>query len=243
VERTCIITGAGGRLGSRLCERLAGHYEVLGVYHRASPHCDSQIVRSIDVLESQGHNRFPNRPVHLVKADLCDPRDIERIVEVCLARFNKIDLLINAAADLRFYGSLLHASKFLAQAQKQIYLNSFAPILLAAAVGMNYWKDHPEDNRKANRNIVNVSSISGLNIYGGVGQGFYSASKAALNYLTCHLAIDYEALGVRANAICPSGFPDIVPTDLVVDEIIKLDQSDMSGKVILVDKDNVCLTN
>ena len=83
MKRVYVITGASGRLGSRLCERLAMEHDVLGVYHHTPPTCPSQIVRIVDPLLPEIVQSA--RPIHVVRADLNEPRDINLIVEVCLA--------------------------------------------------------------------------------------------------------------------------------------------------------------
>jgi NAD(P)-dependent dehydrogenase (short-subunit alcohol dehydrogenase family) len=56
--------------------------------------------------------------------------------------------------------------------------------------------------------IVNVSST--FSLVGGLRGGAYSAAKGGLNALTLHLAAQYGAQGVRANAVAPG----VVPTPM-----------------------------
>jgi NAD(P)-dependent dehydrogenase (short-subunit alcohol dehydrogenase family) len=90
-------------------------------------------------------------------------------------------------------------------------------------------------NRELNRNIVNVSSLSGSSVYADQGQAIYSASKAALNHLTRHQAAEYSAFGVRANAVAPNSFPGIVSLDQVVSAIVRLDEDSVTGRILAVD--------
>src|SRR5207253_8964681 len=90
-------------------------------------------------------------------------------------------------------------------------LNVVAPLALVAEVGRRLWLTDLEENRYRNRCVVNVSSSAGIYVYPGYGQGMYSASKAALNILTRHLAAELEPIGVRANVLAPDAFPGRVP--------------------------------
>ena len=174
MRRVCVVTGAAGELGSCICERLSAEYDVFGTYHERLPTTfSSQIVRSFDPFDRSSLERQPPNTPYLLKANLKNLDEIEKVVEVCMARFGKIDLLVNAAADIRFYGELSYARKYLASAQDQFFLNAFVPILLTSAFAEHFWKHKSDENKRSNRNIVNVSSVSGLNIYPGVGQGVY----------------------------------------------------------------------
>jgi len=58
--------------------------------------------------------------------------------------------------------------------------------------------------------IVNTASIAGLKPAGD--ETAYSVSKAAMVSLTGALALDYAAVGIRANCVCP-GYMELVMTD------------------------------
>jgi NAD(P)-dependent dehydrogenase (short-subunit alcohol dehydrogenase family) len=88
-----------------------------------------------------------------------------------------------------------------------------------------------------NRNVVNVSSMSGLYVVPDCDQSIYSASKAALNYLTLHMANEFRPLGVRVNASAPTSFPQAVSTQSVAESIVRLDRGNMSGKISVLDQD------
>jgi NAD(P)-dependent dehydrogenase (short-subunit alcohol dehydrogenase family) len=96
------------------------------------------------------------------------------------------------------------------------------------------WKNERAANHEFNRCVINVSSVSGLHVLPNVGQGFYSASKAALNFLTRHLAQELQTYSVRANAICPARFPECIPVGRVVDKVLELVRSRRNGEVVEV---------
>jgi NAD(P)-dependent dehydrogenase (short-subunit alcohol dehydrogenase family) len=83
--------------------------------------------------------------------------------------------------------------------------------------------------------VINLSSSAGSRVYPGYGQGLYSASKAALDFVTSHLAAELAPVGVRVNALAPNTFPGIVTTELVLDRLLHLADGTMTGKILLLD--------
>jgi NAD(P)-dependent dehydrogenase (short-subunit alcohol dehydrogenase family) len=111
-------------------------------------------------------------------------------------------------------------------------VNVFGPLRLSIGIANRFWRLDPDANLENNRNIVNVSSTSGIFVYPDLGQGLYAMSKAALNNLTYHLASDLWDIGIRVNAVAPDSFPSRISTDAVLDAIVDFDQSDETGQVL-----------
>jgi NAD(P)-dependent dehydrogenase (short-subunit alcohol dehydrogenase family) len=112
-----------------------------------------------------------------------------------------------------------------------------APIKLATTLARYFWRDRYKENCATNRNVINVSSISGLYVVPDCDQSVYSASKAALNYLTLHMANEFRPIGIRVNAAAPTSFPQAVSTESVADSIVRLDDGNMTGKILVLDQD------
>lgn len=222
-----LVTGISGCLGTILADRLPDAL-IAGVYRSSPPKIDSQAFQALSPTEPA--RAAPPR-AFVIRADLSSPRECERVVELALARFGRIDHLINIAADLRFLGNTTEAWGYERDALLQFRLNALAPLRLASLVARDFWKHRPDENRRLKRSVVNVSSISGLQIYPGVGQATYSASKAALNFLSLHMCEDYDAIGVRVNVVAPTAFPRLATTESVADSIIELLTSDANGKI------------
>jgi NAD(P)-dependent dehydrogenase (short-subunit alcohol dehydrogenase family) len=229
----CLVSGSAGKLGSALCRSLTSTHQVAAVYRNKIPPFPSQLLSPIE-FDDSGQGRQSVRVPFCIQGDLTHKDDVRRIVEVVLARFGQIDVLINSAADTHYYGKLLELSFDTKTVEDQLVTNCIAPSQLASAVFQELWKDDRAANLKFNRCVVNVSSISGLYVYPSLGQAFYSASKAALNFLTRHLASELADYCVRANAICPARFPDSVPTDKVVSRIRDVIESQVTGQVVEV---------
>jgi NAD(P)-dependent dehydrogenase (short-subunit alcohol dehydrogenase family) len=132
---------------------------------------------------------------------------------------------------------MLGTDRLLGSAAVQMATNVIAPLRLSTAVARHFWQSRDEENRRHNRNIVNVSSVAGLRLYPFSGQSVYAASKAALNQLTGHMAQEFAALGVRVNATAANSFPSLVPTWRAADAIMTLDESALNGAIVVVDGD------
>lgn len=237
-KKVCILTGAGGRLGTRFCQLHADKYEIVAVYRRRAPQVPSQLQSLVDPLDPKAELEENRHPVYALRADLSDERDLVRIVEVTLARFNRIDVLINAAVH-SVWSPMVDSDQLLASLQTQFNTNVCVPLRLAVLIARNFWRDRAQENVQMNRNVINVSSIAGVRIYSGSGQSAYSASKAALNFLTWHMAEEFRAFGVRVNATAPDAFPRLISTDSVADSIVRLEAGTLSGKVLVLNKEGV----
>ena len=86
-----LVTGAGGRLGNALCHSLLADNLVVAAYHERVPAVPSQLSLPATAASPDAANR-----AWCVKADLNDKNDIMRLVEVCLAKHGRIDVVINA---------------------------------------------------------------------------------------------------------------------------------------------------
>lgn len=235
-RRVCLLTGAAGKLGTAFIERYGETCDIVAVYHKTELSVPSQDTDLVDPLAPNAQLAENRRSVFAVRADLANDADLSRAVELTLARYDRIDLLINAGADTRFHGSLMDIGVLDADFSRQMAINVTAPLKLAALVGKQFWSRNTADNLKNGRNIVNVSSISSLRVFPHVGQAMYGASKAALNYLTAHLTAELRPYGVRANALAPTRFPDRITTLSVVEAIGRIDRSDMNGKIVVLDE-------
>lgn len=127
---------------------------------------------------------------------VADPSGAKEAVELAIAKFGAIDLVINNAAILRdafiFKGNPENWDAVLRN-------NLSAPFyLLAAATPL--LRDQVKTGRAPGR-IINITSSAGL--YGNFGQSAYAAAKAGLVGLTRVVAMDMARSGVTCNAIAP----------------------------------------
>jgi 3-oxoacyl-[acyl-carrier protein] reductase len=231
-----VLTGAGGTLGNAFCRTYADVYDIVAVYRARRPDAVSQLESYVDPLDPQADLAENRSAVHLVRADLAQDSDVERVVEITLARFGRVDLLVNNAAYTGLHpNGVVDGDAALRDIDRHFAVNVGAPLRLAVRFAQRFWRDRDLENRAANRNIVNVSSLSGARVYPFVGQALYASSKAALNHLTRHLAAEFGVFGVRVNALAPNSFPAIVGTDAVAAGIVRLDRESVTGRILALE--------
>jgi NAD(P)-dependent dehydrogenase (short-subunit alcohol dehydrogenase family) len=233
-RRVCLLTGASGRLGTYFCNHFAGEYDIVAVYLRNRPQVSAADAQWFDPLNPEREVDANLRQVFTVRADLTNDQECTRVVELALARYDRIDLLVNGAVS-SVWSSMLYSDHLRHSGYSQFATNVLAPLNLSTAVARQFWQGRDQENRLYNRNIVNVSSIAGLNIYTGSGQSLYAASKAALNQLTGHMADEFSAIGIRVNATAPNSFPSIIPTSRAADAIVRLDHGTENGVIVVGD--------
>ena len=235
MKRVCLLTGAGGKLGTEFCRRYADEYDIAAVYRRRAPRVTSQSQSFVDPLDAAAALPENKNPVFGIRADLMVDDDYARVVELTLARFGRVDLLVHAAVH-SVWAPIVESDRLLRSAGAQFGVNVVAPLRLATLLARAFWRDRAAENTASNRNIVHLSSVAGLRIVTGCGQSLYSASKAALNFLSRHMADEFAAFGVRVNTIAPTGFPRLIPTAAVAAAVHRLDHDTVTGKTLIIDR-------
>jgi NAD(P)-dependent dehydrogenase (short-subunit alcohol dehydrogenase family) len=181
-EKVCIITGSVGNLGlatARLFQQ-AGAKTVL---------VDRSQDRFRDVFVE-----LADSANHLLAGgiDLTNPESLAKLVEQALARFARIDVLVNTVGGYRG-GKPLHKTE-LADWDFLFNVNLRSTLLCCRAV-------IPQMLKQESGKIINVASRDGLR--GTAGYAAYSASKSAVLRLTESLADELKASKINVNCIMP----------------------------------------
>ena len=128
-------------------------------------------------------------------ADLTDPESPTAVVDAGLARFGRLDILVNNAAPKR---GLVRIS----QVEAEDWQEQFKVMMMATQLLMRHATAALE--RNGDGAIVNVASAHGL--LAEADRTIYDACKHAVIAPTSVAAIDVGLRGIRVNAICPGLF-------------------------------------
>jgi NAD(P)-dependent dehydrogenase (short-subunit alcohol dehydrogenase family) len=176
--RVALVTGGGSGIGRAI--------SILFAQEGAQVATASRTRESIDETA-----RLVGGDTLALQADVADEQSVQSMVDQTLARFGRIDILINNAG-VGTTKSILEVEpeewdRVFAVNVRGVYLSTRAvlPGMLARSDGV----------------IINIASVLGL--VGVPKRAAYCASKGAVITLTKQVATEYAEAGVRCNCICP----------------------------------------
>jgi NAD(P)-dependent dehydrogenase (short-subunit alcohol dehydrogenase family) len=179
--RVAIVTGAGSGNGLAIARAFAGEGAAVAIGEYSS----QRGAAAADSIQATGEALF-------VETDVRRWTDIDRLVGETVARFGRLDIMVNNAGVLDGYATCLETTPELFDQVLAINLRGTffgCKRALAEMVPAGYGK------------IVNIASVAGLVAEGG-GLA-YTSSKHAVVGMTRQLACEYGPVGIRTNAICP----------------------------------------
>jgi NAD(P)-dependent dehydrogenase (short-subunit alcohol dehydrogenase family) len=182
--KVVLITGSTKGLGLALAQAFIGQGASVVLNGRGA----AALASAQAELASAGDRVLP------VRADATQPGEIARLVQAALARFGRIDVLINNAGILGPSPRPDMAGFDAADLAETFRANTIGPVLVTQAV-------LPHMRAQGGGSIIMVTSDAGQ--VGYPGWGGYGASKAALELLTQSWAAELEGTGVRINAVNP----------------------------------------
>ncbi len=149
-------------------------------------------------------------------ADVTQDASVARLVQACLERFGRIDILVNNVGRSEPGDPVAMAE---AVWDEQMDVNVKSAFLMCKHV-------LPVMERQGGGAVVSISSIAGLR-YIGKPQVAYAAGKAALMQLTRTTAVLYAAKNIRLNCVVPG----LIFTPLVQRLADKYAKGDFEGFV------------
>jgi len=193
--RIAVITGAGRGLGRAYALRFAalGAHVVVNdaIAAGESRAAGSAADAVVDEIVAAGGSAV----AHL--GSVADWESAGELIELALARFGGLDVLVNNAGILRdHYLAALTESEW--DDVVAVHLKGhFAPTRHA----IGHWKQAAKAGHPVDASIINTASEAGLRGYPGSAN--YCAAKSGILALTLVEARELDRYGIRANAISP----------------------------------------
>ncbi|HYL11209.1 MAG TPA: SDR family oxidoreductase [Candidatus Acidoferrales bacterium] len=187
--RVAVITGGSIGLGRQMAEGLAEMGADLVLCARKKERCE----KAAEELQKLGVKAVA------VACDVKSPASIQEVADTALARFGRIDILINSAGIS--WGAPADEMR-LDDWNKVLETNLTGTFLCAQTVGKVMVK-------QGRGKIINMASVAGLggaqpNTVQAIG---YHASKGGVITFTKDLACQWAAYNIQVNAIAPGWFP------------------------------------
>ncbi len=155
-----------------------------------------------EFLAQKGHKVYgtsrkesgPTPGYEMLKLDVTNPDSVKQAVNALIAKEGRIDVLLNNAG-LGLGGAIENFSE--EEMHKEMEVVFFGMVRMIKAV-------LPYMRKEKKGTIINVSSIMGFIAL--PFQGFYSASKFALEGMSESLRLELRPTGIKVALICPGDF-------------------------------------
>ena len=174
--KMAIITGGASGIGAAIAERFAAE--------------GAETVAADLACTGEDFSSQVSSGLHRHKLDVSEPGSVARVVDAVLARFGRIDVLVNCAgigANKPFLDTPLELfDRILTVNLRGVFLMSQAAARRMTTSGGS---------------IINIGSISGLR--GNLGRAAYGASKGGLVTMSEVMAVELASHNIRVNVIAP----------------------------------------
>ena len=173
-NKVVVITGASQGIGAGLVKGFRDRgYQVVATSRSIKPSIDPDILT--------------------VAGDIADPETAERVIREAVARFGRIDTLVNNAG-------IFVAKPFTAYSKED-----YAQVVATNMSGFFHISQRAiaEMEKHSSGHIVSVTTSLVDHAIDGVPSVLASLTKGGINAATKSLAIEYAKRGIRVNAVSP----------------------------------------
>lgn len=178
--KVAVITGGNSGVGAATAKLFAAEGATVVITARR----EAALNDVAEEIRNAGGN------VLAVATDISKDGDPERLMDIVMEQFGKIDILINNAGVLE--EGLKPIDRYTDEDLDKIYaINQKGTMSMIRSA---------TQRMEAGASIVNVASVAGVN---GGGGAAYVSSKAAIIGITRHTAMRFASQKIRCNAICP----------------------------------------
>lgn len=181
--KRAIVTGASSGIGQGIATAFAREGAAVVVCAR-----DSERVRATcATIEAAGGVAHPQL------CDVSDESEVERMVAESATAMGGIDTVVNCAGIGELDGWVPVHEHSLDAWQRTLATNLTGPFMVCKAA-----MPHMLEGGGA---FLQISSVCSITVW--AGDSAYSVSKAGLNTLSDHIAVEYGDKGIRSNTLLP----------------------------------------
>ena len=198
-RRVVVITGASNGIGEGIVRYLSKYdYNIVLNYNTSK---DKALKIQNEIFEKFG------KQIEIFKADISKRKEVKELVEFCIEKFKRIDVLINNAG----ISQIKPFTDITDEDWNNIIQVNLTSAFYTSQECLRYMI------KEKNGCIINISSIWGKT--GASCEVHYSVSKAGLDGLTKSLAKELGPSNIRVNGIAPVIIDTRMNNDLTKEDI------------------------
>jgi NAD(P)-dependent dehydrogenase (short-subunit alcohol dehydrogenase family) len=182
-DKVVIVTGGGTGIGRAIAVFFARE----GAKVVVSGRTPATLKESVQQITDEGGDAF------YVRADVSKAPDVENMVKQTVARYGRLDVLVNNAGVRASIGTVLDLTE---EELDRTFDIDAKVAWLCSRYAISEMK------KAGGGSIIMVSSVSAH--IGQAKQGAYNAAKAAQELLMKCMALDFAQYNIRVNSICPA---------------------------------------
>ncbi len=183
-DKRALVTGATSGIGEGIAKAFAREGAQVAICGRDEERASA----CRDEIAAAGGT------AHLALGDIGEPAEAERIVAGAAAAMGGLDTVVNCAGIGELDGWVPVHEHSLGAWEKTLAVNLTAPFVISKAAV-------PHMLEAGGGSFLHISSVCSITVW--AGDSAYSVSKAGLNMLSNHIAVEYGEQGIRSNCLLP----------------------------------------
>lgn len=199
-EKTAIVTGGSGGIGSAIARRLAEDGAAVVINYVRNADKAQEVVAAIEARGGQAL---------AIQADISQVADIHHLFQKAIAHFGELNILINNAVKPGAFKPIAEVTE--AEFDEQFAVNTRGTFFALQEAA----RQMADGGR-----IVNISTVGTINSV-PAGASVYTGTKAAVEQFTMALARELGGRGITVNTVSPGvteteGFRKNAPPEMQI---------------------------